>query len=126
MLTHKYPNKLMAKYQAEFKAARHKSEPVKKAEVEVARLREDLAEARKEKRELKEKRKLTELAGTYAIMIDQLTRERAEAIAERDEALAARDAALGVNPCSPHRRSSGLPSQLADAHGVRSRRGGGR
>lgn len=96
MLTHKYPNKLMAKYQAEFKAARHKSEPVKKAEVEVARLRKDLAEARKEKR------KLTELAGTYAIMIDQLTRERAEAIAERDEALAARDAALGLTPLAHH------------------------
>jgi ribonuclease BN (tRNA processing enzyme) len=30
LLTHRYPNKLMAKYQAEFEAARHRSEPVKR------------------------------------------------------------------------------------------------
>ncbi|MFD0622202.1 hypothetical protein ACFQ2K_05860 [Streptomyces sanglieri] len=99
LLTHKYPNTLMAKYQAEFKAARHKSEPVKKAEAELDRLRDDLARVRTEKRQL------SELVGTYAVMIEQLARERAEAIAERDEALAARDAALGVTalPPSPQR-----------------------
>ncbi|MEU6451847.1 hypothetical protein [Streptomyces sp. NPDC046979] len=94
LLTHKYPNKLMAKYQAEFKAARHKSEPVKKAEAELDKLREELARVRKDKRQL------TELVGIYAVMIEQLARERASAIAERDEAIAARDAALGVTALS--------------------------
>jgi hypothetical protein len=100
LLTHKYPNKLMAKYQAEFKAARHKSEPVKKAEAELDKLREELARLRKEKRQL------TELVGTYAVMIEQLARERASAIAVRDEAIAARDAALGVTalPAAPQQR----------------------
>ncbi|MCC3655743.1 hypothetical protein LIX60_30655 [Streptomyces sp. S07_1.15] len=95
LLTHKYPTTLMAKYQAEFKAARHKSEPVKKAEAEIDKLRDDLAKARKEKRQL------ADLLGTYAVMIEQLARERAEAIAERDEALVARDAALGVTALNP-------------------------
>ncbi|MFF3245186.1 hypothetical protein ACFYWY_15980 [Streptomyces sp. NPDC002870] len=95
LLTHKYPTMLMAKYQAEFKAARHKSEPVKKAEGESDKLREDLTRVRKEKRQL------ADLLGTYAVMIEQLARERAEAIAERDEALAARDAALGVTALNP-------------------------
>ncbi|WP_037899984.1 hypothetical protein [Streptomyces sp. NRRL S-350] len=95
LLTHKYPNTLMAKYQAEFNAARHKSEPVRKAEAEIDKLREDLAMARREKRQL------ADLLGTYAVVIEQLTQERAEAIAERDEALAARDAALGVTALKP-------------------------
>lgn len=95
LLTHKYPNTLMAKYQAEFKAAGHKSEPVQRAEAELDKLREDLAKARKEKRQLKE------LVGIYAVMIEQLAGERAAAIAERDEAIAARDAALGVTALNP-------------------------
>ncbi|MFJ3787656.1 hypothetical protein [Kitasatospora sp. NPDC090091] len=95
LLTHKYPNVLMAKYQAEFKAAQHRSEPVRKAEAEIDKLREDLARARKEKRQL------ADLLGSYAVMIEQLARERAEAIAERDQALAARDAALGVTALNP-------------------------
>jgi hypothetical protein len=95
LLTHKYPTTLMAKYQAEFKAARHKSEPVKKAEAEIDKLREDLARVRKEKRQL------ADLLGAYAVMIEQLARERAEVITERDEALAARDAALGVTALNP-------------------------
>ncbi|MGR3869459.1 hypothetical protein ACUXZZ_12790 [Streptomyces graminifolii] len=95
LLTHKYPTTLMAKYQAEFKAAQHKSEPVKKAEAEIDKLREDLSRVRKEKRQL------ADLLGTYAVMIEQLARERAEAITERDEALAARDAALGVTALNP-------------------------
>lgn len=111
LLTHKYPAKLMAKYQAEFKAARHKSEPVKKAEAEIGKLREELAKVRREKREL------ALLVGTYAVMIEQLAGERAEAIAERDEALAARDAALGVTtlPITP-------PRQRAAPAGGRPRR----
>ncbi|MGI3198202.1 hypothetical protein ACRJ4W_05335 [Streptomyces sp. GLT-R25] len=111
LLTHKYPNKLMAKYQAEFKAARHKSEPVKKVEAELDKLREELARVRREKRQL------TELVGTYAVMIEQLARERAEALAERDEALTARDAALGVTalPTTP-------PQQRAAPSGGRVRR----
>ncbi|MGX8908603.1 hypothetical protein ACR820_25815 [Streptomyces netropsis] len=105
LLTHKYPHRLMEKYQAEFKAAQHKPEPVQAAERRIAALREDLAKARKEKR------RLTDLVHTYAVMIEQLAQERAEAIAERDEALAARDAALGVTAL-PTPRSSGpsLPS----------------
>ncbi|MET9079993.1 hypothetical protein ABZX95_49930 [Streptomyces sp. NPDC004232] len=61
----------MAKYQAEFKAARHKSEPVKRAEAEPDKLREELARVRRKKRQL------AELVGTYAVMIEQLARERA-------------------------------------------------
>ncbi|MFB6978201.1 hypothetical protein [Streptomyces scopuliridis] len=95
LLTHKYPTTLMAKYQAEFKAARHKSEPVKKAEAELDKLREDPAKVRNEKRQLKE------LVGTYAVMIEQLAGERAAAIAECDEAIAARDAALGITALNP-------------------------
>ncbi|WP_329449069.1 hypothetical protein OG906_41365 (plasmid) [Streptomyces sp. NBC_01426] len=95
LLTHKYPTTLMAKYQAEFKAARHKSEPVKKVEAEIDKLREDLTRVRKEKRQL------ADLLATYAVMIEQLARERAEAITERDQALAARDAALGVTALNP-------------------------
>lgn len=111
LLTHKYPNKLMAKYQAEFKATRHKSEPVKKAEAESDKLREELAKARTEKR------KLTELVETYALMIEQLAKERAEAIAARDEALSTRDSALGVThlPTTP-------PQQRAAPTSGRSRR----
>ncbi|WP_256356510.1 hypothetical protein [Streptomyces sp. PKU-EA00015] len=92
-------------------AARHKSEPVKKAEAEIAQLREDLAKAREEKR------KLTELVGIYAVMIEQLAQERAEAMTERDEALAARDVALGVTalPTTP-------PQQRAAPAGGRPRR----
>ncbi|QMU78857.1 hypothetical protein GXW83_27315 [Streptacidiphilus sp. PB12-B1b] len=90
LLTHKYPNTLMAKYRAEFKAVGHKSEPIKRAETEVDKLREHLAKARKEKRQL------ADLVNTYAIMTQELAQERAEALAERDEAWAARDAALGV------------------------------
>ncbi|MBT2445334.1 hypothetical protein J7E93_35680 [Streptomyces sp. ISL-36] len=101
----------MAKYQAEFKAARHKSEPVKKAKAESDKLGEELAKARMEKR------KLAELVGTYALMIEQLAKERAEAIAERDEALSARDSALGIThlPTTP-------PQQRAAPAGGRSRR----
>ncbi|WP_409239359.1 hypothetical protein [Streptomyces sp. PA5.6] len=95
LLTHKYPTTLMAKYQAEFKAARHKSEPVKKAEAEIDKLRKDLSRVREEKRQL------AALLGNYAVMIEQLARERAEAITERDEALAAWDAALGVTALNP-------------------------
>jgi hypothetical protein len=62
LLTHKYPTTLMTKYQAEFKAARHKSEPVKKAEAEIDKLREDLTRVRKEKRQL------ANLLGTYAFI----------------------------------------------------------
>ncbi|MEW1552205.1 hypothetical protein [Streptomyces tsukubensis] len=93
-----------AKYQAEFKAAWHKSEPVKKAEADIDKLREKLARARKEKRQL------TELVGTYAVMIEQLA-------GEREEALTARDAALGVTalPTTP-------PQQRAGASGGRTRR----
>lgn len=112
LLTHKYPNKLMAKYQAEFKAARHKSEPVKKAEAELDKLREELARARKEKRHL------TELVGIYAVMIEQLGRERAEALAERDEALTARDAALGVTALP----TTTPPQQRVGPSGGRARR----
>lgn len=101
LLTHKYPNKLMAKYQAEFKAARHKSEPVTKAEAQLDKLRKELARVRSEKRQLSER------VNTYAVMIEQLARERAEALAERDEALTARDDALGVTalPASPQPRA---------------------
>jgi chromosome segregation ATPase len=101
----------MAKYQAEFKAARYKSEPVKKAEAELGKLRSELARVRKEKRQM------PELVGTYAVMIEQLARERAEVQAERDEALAARDAALGVSalPTTP-------PQQRAVPSGGRARR----
>jgi hypothetical protein len=115
LLTHKYPTTLMAKYQAEFKAARHKSGPVKKTEAELDKLREELVRVRK--------RQLSELVGTYAVMIEQLARERAEALAERDAALAARDAALGVTslPTTP-------PQQRAVPTGGRTaarfRRGG--
>ncbi|MFH9002062.1 hypothetical protein ACH4E5_02245 [Streptomyces afghaniensis] len=94
-LTHKYPTTLMAKYQAEFKAARHKSEPVKKAEAEINKPREDLTRLRKEKRQL------ADLLGTYTVMIEKLARERAEGLAERNEAAAARNAALGVTALSP-------------------------
>lgn len=55
-----------------------------------------------------EKRKLADLALTYAVVIEQLANERAEAIAQRDQALAARDAALGVTPLAtpPPQRSA--------------------
>ncbi|MFJ1753315.1 hypothetical protein [Kitasatospora sp. NPDC088134] len=88
VLTHKYPATLMAKYQAEFKALQQKSEPVKAAEDKLAKVTEELAETRKENR------KLRDLVLTYAVMIDQLAVERAQAVNERDQAIAARDAAL--------------------------------
>ncbi|MFF4169684.1 hypothetical protein [Streptomyces sp. NPDC001744] len=84
--------------------ARHKSQPVKKAEVETAQLREDLAGAREEER------KPAELAGTYAALIEQPAHERAEATAERDGAPAARDATLGVTALRttpPQQRAAG-------------------
>ncbi|MEU1085710.1 hypothetical protein ACFYPN_21040 [Streptomyces sp. NPDC005576] len=47
------------------------------------------------------KRRLADLLGTYAVMIEQYARERAEAMAESDESLAARDDALGVTVLNP-------------------------
>ncbi|MFF0479591.1 hypothetical protein [Streptomyces sp. NPDC004284] len=73
----------------------YKSEPVKKAEAEIDKLREDLTRVREEKRQL------ADLLGAYAVMNEQLARERAEVITERDEALATRDAALGVTALNP-------------------------
>jgi hypothetical protein len=63
--------------QAEFKAAGHKSEPVKKAEAELDKLRGEPARVRKEKRQL------SELVGTYVVMIEQLASKRAEVQAGR-------------------------------------------
>ncbi|MFD9452699.1 hypothetical protein ACFWBC_06375 [Streptomyces sp. NPDC059985] len=90
ILTHKYPIRLMAKYQAEFKAAQSETEKGTAERRELDKLREALAKVREEKR------KLTALVHTYAIMIEQLATERAQAVRERDEALAARDSALGI------------------------------
>ncbi|MFE0055386.1 hypothetical protein [Streptomyces sp. NPDC059003] len=106
LLTHKYPTTLLAQYQAEFKAARHKSQPVQQAEATIAKLRDELAAVRKEKRTL------TELVRTYAVMIEQLAGERAEALDERDHAVAARDAALGVTSLPPKdKRGDGASSR---------------
>ncbi|MEV0184522.1 hypothetical protein AB0I54_35330 [Streptomyces sp. NPDC050625] len=56
--------------------------------------------------------------GTYAVMIEQWVRERAEVQAERDEALAARDAALGVSAL----HTAPPQQQLAVPSGGRARR----
>ncbi|MFF8782984.1 hypothetical protein ACF07W_37485 [Streptomyces sp. NPDC015140] len=55
--------------------------------------------------------------GAYAVLIEQLAKERAEALGERDEALTASDAALGVTalPTAP-------PQQRAAHSGGRARR----
>jgi len=50
LLTHKYPHQLKAKYQAEFKAAQHKSAPVQAADREIERLRGELSKARDDRR----------------------------------------------------------------------------
>ncbi|CAL9548636.1 hypothetical protein [Streptomyces sp. enrichment culture] len=89
ILTHKYPIRLMAKYQAEFKAAQREPEKEAAERREIDKLRKALTKVREEKR------KLTDLVQTYAVVIEQLATERAQALTERDEALAARDAALG-------------------------------
>lgn len=99
ILTHKYPIRLMAKYQAEFKAVQHEPERGGTGKCEVDQLREALAKVRDEKRQL------TALVQTYAIMIEQLATERTQALMERDEATAARDAALGI---------TALPAQARD------------
>ncbi|WP_331741631.1 hypothetical protein [Streptomyces sp. NBC_01006] len=99
ILTHKYPIRLMAKYQAEFKAAQREPEKETAERREIDKLREALAKVREEKR------KLTDLVQTYAIMIEQLATERSQALTERDEAIADRDAAFGV---------TALPTQPRD------------
>jgi hypothetical protein len=83
LLTHKYPHQLKDKYQAEFRAAGHKSQPVQTAEQETARLRTELGKARAEQR------RLTELNQTYAAIINQLADDLAQATAERDTLTAA-------------------------------------
>lgn len=90
ILTHKYPIRLMAKYQAEFKAAQREPERETAERHEIDKLREALTKVREEKR------KLADLVKTYAIMIEQLATERSQALTERDEGIAVRDAALGI------------------------------
>ncbi|MER5867650.1 hypothetical protein [Kitasatospora sp. NPDC002040] len=95
LLTHKYPITVMAKFQAEFKAAEHKSEPIQAADRKIAKLQEDLAEVRKENG------RLADVVHTYAIMIEQLATDLAAVTGQRDAAIAARDATLAnVTPLS--------------------------
>jgi hypothetical protein len=77
------PHQLKDKYQAEFRAAGHKSQPVQTVEQETARLRTELGKARAEQR------RLTELNQTYAAIINQLADDLAQATAERDTLTAA-------------------------------------
>src|SRR4051794_5019789 len=68
VLTHKYPT-LMAKYQAEFKAAGKKSVPAQALEAKVAGLEQELEKARQSNRVLDARLR------TYALMIEQLALE---------------------------------------------------
>ncbi|MFD5065825.1 hypothetical protein [Streptomyces sp. NPDC058394] len=66
IVTHKYPIRLMAKYQAEFKASQREPEKETAERREIDKLREALAKAREEKC------KLTDLVQTYAIIPPEL------------------------------------------------------
>ncbi|MGN2638821.1 hypothetical protein ACTD5D_22160 [Nocardia takedensis] len=78
LLTHKYPHHLKGKYQAEFKAADHKSRPLQAAEHDLEHLRTQLRTEREQRRHFEQ------LARTYAIIIGQLADELADTAAERD------------------------------------------
>ncbi|WP_331758149.1 hypothetical protein OG225_42285 (plasmid) [Nocardia sp. NBC_01377] len=78
ILTHKYPHHLKDKYQAEFKAAGHKSRPLQIAEHDLEQLQARLRTARKERQHFEQ------LSRTYAIMIAQLADDLADVTAERD------------------------------------------
>jgi hypothetical protein len=78
LLTHRYPRQLKDKYQAQFKAAGHKSRPVRAAQQTINRLRGDLRTARDDNR------RLTELNQTYAVIINQLADDLEAVTAERD------------------------------------------
>ena len=80
VLTHKHPE-LRQQYQAEFKNLGQLSAPVQVAQDQIAELQEDLARIRAEKRTL------TALVDTYAIIINQLTDDLAEAEQQHNEAL---------------------------------------
>ncbi|QXW02607.1 hypothetical protein [Rhodococcus globerulus] len=86
---------LKAKFQAEFQAAGHKSQPAQALEAKVAQLEDELAKVRQTNRVLNVR------VRTYATMIEQLAVERDQAEAERDRAHAARDETLAkVTPIS--------------------------
>lgn len=103
LLTHKYPHQLKDKYQSEFQAAGHKSTPVQAAENEIETLRQQLRQARDEKRQL------TELNQTYAAIINQLSHDLDTVTAERDALAAAPDVTR-----LPDRRLSGFPTRDPD------------
>jgi hypothetical protein len=87
LLTHKYPRQLKDKYQAEFRAAGRKPAPVQAAEHKIDTLRHQLHQARDEKRQL------TELNQTYAVIINQLSHDLDTVTAERDALAAASEVA---------------------------------
>lgn len=80
ILTHKHPE-LRQQYQAEFKNHGRISVPVQAAQARITELEESLAKVHADKRRLKV------LVDTYAIIINQLTDDLAEAERQRDEAL---------------------------------------
>lgn len=83
LLTHKYPHQLKNKYQAEFRAAGHKSAPIQAAANEIDALHQQLRQARDEKQQL------AELNQTYAAIINQLSHDLDTVTAERDALAAA-------------------------------------
>lgn len=85
LLTHKYPNQLKDKYQAEFQAVRHKPAPVRAADREIAALREQLADTRADNQ------RLTDLNRVYAGIINQLAEDLETVTAERDALTSATD-----------------------------------
>lgn len=84
MLTHKHPD-LMRRYQAEFRALGHKPAPLRAALDTIARLENDLARSRADKRHLQQ------LVDTYAAVIHDLTDELAHVQQRRDYAIAELD-----------------------------------
>jgi hypothetical protein len=98
VLTHKHPE-LMHRYQAEFKTLGHKPVPLQAALDTIARLENDLARARRDKR------RLQDLVDTYAAVIHDLTDELAHAQQERDHATAELDPHRdGVTVIADYRR----------------------
>jgi hypothetical protein len=98
VLTHKHPD-LMRRYQAEFQALGQKSAPLRAALDTTARLEDDLARSRADKRHLQR------LVDTYAAVIHDLTDELAHAHQQRDHALAELDRHHdGVTALADHRR----------------------
>lgn len=78
LLTHKYPQQLKDKYQAEFQAAQHKPAALLAADNEIDRLRDELRTARDDRRHYEQ------LTQAYAHIINQLAEQLATVTAERD------------------------------------------